>query len=211
MLAFPLTFALATLAAISGVDAAAIDRRTWNTTGVEFFTGNSSKTLPYYTKSYESGLGTYFNGAPSALACGDVRNSTETQKFAALCHTLFDTAPGVTSIVNPNKNPVCGPYTAGRKDVSGNWMGAPNATDYVTVGGDGAYSCIGLPGVQCHIPRTLTISYGGKNVTGVQIVDRMGREACSENDLDISQLVFMELAGSLTQGLLHDITWTFEN
>ncbi|KAK4704131.1 hypothetical protein P7C70_g2070, partial [Phenoliferia sp. Uapishka_3] len=210
---FSSAFATLTVAfaLFTSTQAAAVDRRR-TVIPTELFVGNSSNSLPYYTKQY-SGIATYFDGAPSALACGDIYNNTETEKFVALCFTLFDSAPGstATTLLNPNKSPVCGEYVDSKKDISGGWMtDSHNTTAYVTVGGDGAMSCVGTPGVQCHIPRTIAVTYGSKEVTGIPIADRMARTNCAAGDLDLSQNIFMSLGDSLTAGILHGISWKFE-
>lgn len=91
-------------------------------------------------------------GSSAPLACGDVYDSPATTKFAALCHSTFDIAPGttVTDLINENKSPVCGAYVAGRKSLTGAWLStSEDASAWVTVGGDGAFSCVGTAAVQC--------------------------------------------------------------
>ncbi|KAK4702666.1 hypothetical protein P7C70_g3556, partial [Phenoliferia sp. Uapishka_3] len=179
-------------------------------------TSSTSSSSSYYTKTY-SGVATHFPGSAAALACGDVYDYPETTKFAALCHTTFDAAPGTTSVtlLNPNKSPVCGAYVAGRKNLAGAWTSAAKTLDaYVTVGGDGAFSCVGTDGVLCHVPKTISVTRGGITVSGVQIVDRnqgLSPSPCSPGDVDVSDLVYLTLGDTSILGSeLSDVTWKWE-
>ncbi|KAL8278848.1 hypothetical protein RQP46_008719 [Phenoliferia psychrophenolica] len=170
----------------------------------------------FYAKTY-SGVATHFPGSAAALACGDVYDSPSTTKFAALCHTTFDASPGSTTTTrtNPNKSPTCGSYVAGRKSLTGSWMSkVKSLTAYVTVGGDGEYSCVGTADVKCHIPRTIAITRGGKTVTGVKVVDRnqgLAPSPCAAGDVDVSDLVYLTLGDTtVLSSALSDVTWKWE-
>lgn len=88
-------------------------------------------------------------GGASPLACGDVRDSLDTELFAAVCFTLFDSAPKAT-LRNTNRNPVCGAFSPSEQDTTGAWVTAAPYQDlsaYVILGGDGLLNCVGTTAV----------------------------------------------------------------
>ncbi|KAM0754487.1 hypothetical protein T439DRAFT_376961 [Meredithblackwellia eburnea MCA 4105] len=207
---------LLTAAGVEDESAPELDERTASLVGAARMRKDKRKHSSFYTKKY-SGVATHFPGAPAALACGDVWNSPTTQKFAALCHSTFDAAPGSDKVtrLNPNKSPVCGAYVKSRKSITGKWLSSKKDQHaYAVVGGDGALSCVGTAAVRCHIPRTISITRGGVTVTGVKVVDRnqgLSPSPCNPGDVDVSDSVYFSLGKTKVLGAeLKGVTWTWE-
>lgn len=126
---------------------------------------------------YDQGLG----------ACGDTYNDSSFTAAASML--MYDTWPGATDA--QNRNPICGPFSPGRKTLSqtGTFETAIKGAAFVDIGGDGLLDCD--PESQCHIPLTATVKHGGKSIQ-VQIVDRC--TGCKMGDIDLTPTAFQALA-----------------
>lgn len=133
-------------------------------------------------------------------ACGDTYD--DNSFTAAVSRKLYDAWPGATS--ETNRNPICGPYVAGRKSINqaGNFVTSVSGASFVNIGGDGLLNCD--PSSQCHIPLTATVKHGGKSIV-VKIVDRC--EGCAPDDIDLTPAAFAALA-DMALGRT-DVEWYF--
>jgi len=161
---------------------------------------------PAFQKTYTGDLTYYETGI---VACGDTY--TEDTLSAAISHLLWNSWPGAAS--DTTMNPICGPYTPGRKALTSAGVfydAISSSVGYTWIGGDGVPSCDPLSKVQCHIPMTVTITNpaNGQKVSGVKVVDKC--EGCSgEGDIDVTTTVFQKLA-DMNSGRVSGIKWKFD-
>ncbi|CED83187.1 RlpA-like double-psi beta-barrel domain [Phaffia rhodozyma] len=156
---------------------------------------NSGNTL--FTNKRTAGDLTYYEQGQTS--CGSVYD--DTTFTAAVSSLLYDAWPGASS--NTNRNPICGPFSPGRLDLSSN-VKVASAYGSVMIGGDGLLNCVSSS--MCHIPLTATLTYSGKSAK-VLIVDRC--EGCAVDDIDVTPAVFKYLTGSLDIGRVYGTSGTF--
>ncbi|KAF8334041.1 uncharacterized protein EI90DRAFT_3288318, partial [Cantharellus anzutake] len=158
---------------------------------------------PAFQKTYTGDLTYYETGI---VACGDTY--TDDTLTAAVSHLLYNSWPGAIS--NPTLNPICGPFTPGRKALNSAGLfydAITSSVGSVWIGGDGIPSCDPSVKVQCHLPMTVTITNpaNGKSVSGVKIVDECA--GCKGiGDIDVTRTTFGML-GDADQGRISGIQW----
>ncbi|KIY52769.1 hypothetical protein FISHEDRAFT_69581 [Fistulina hepatica ATCC 64428] len=163
---------------------------------------------PLFTREKYSGQMTWYD--TGIVACGDTY--TDDTMTAAVSHTLYDAWPGADTSAT-NRNPVCGPYTTGRKtETSSGYETVVAGDEYIYIDGDGLPACdsaVTGGAVQCHVPLSANVSRVQDDGTTkwiiVRIVDRC--TGCDEQDIDMTPTAFAELADTSLGRV--NATWHF--